>query len=149
MMLSWRSCMIWRGRWNSGLLKRSCLFRSFSAMCLFKTQKRKTLCTAYQIRLDEEATLKLQAKFDKDERLAREKADKEERANIALIEEWDDIQVKIDVDHKLAERLQEQEQEELSNAEKATLFQQLLEKRRNHFTAKRAEEKRNKPPTKA
>ncbi|GKC54039.1 hypothetical protein Tco_1076784, partial [Tanacetum coccineum] len=33
--------------------------------------------------------------------------------------------------------------------EKATLFQQLLEKRRKHFAAKRAEEKRNKPPTKA
>nr|GEW37622.1 hypothetical protein [Tanacetum cinerariifolium] len=31
----------------------------------------------------------------------------------------------------------------------ATLFQQLLEKRRKHFVAKRAEEKRNKPPTQA
>ncbi|GKA02520.1 hypothetical protein Tco_0675185 [Tanacetum coccineum] len=63
--------------------------------------------------------------------------------------EWDDIQAKIDVDHQLAERLQAQEQEELSVEEKATLFQQLLEKRRKHFAAKRAEEKRNKPPTKA
>ncbi|GKF23023.1 hypothetical protein Tco_0075345, partial [Tanacetum coccineum] len=42
-----------------------------------------------------------------------------------------------------------QEQEELSDADKATLFVQLLEKRRNFFAAKRAEEKRNKPPTKA
>ncbi|GJZ61842.1 hypothetical protein Tco_0617979, partial [Tanacetum coccineum] len=42
-----------------------------------------------------------------------------------------------------------QEQEELSDAEKATLFVQLLEKRRKHFAAKRAEEKRNRPPTKA
>ncbi|GJZ54044.1 uncharacterized mitochondrial protein-like protein [Tanacetum coccineum] len=55
---------------------------------------------------------------------------------------------KIDVDHQLAERLQAQEQEELSDAEKAILFQQLLEKRRNHFAAKRVEERRNKPPTK-
>ncbi|GJY84402.1 putative ribonuclease H-like domain-containing protein [Tanacetum coccineum] len=45
--------------------------------------------------------------------------------------------------------LQAQEQEELSVEEKATLFQQLLEKRRNDFAAKRAKEKRNKPPTKA
>nr|GEU78263.1 retrovirus-related Pol polyprotein from transposon TNT 1-94 [Tanacetum cinerariifolium] len=45
-----------------------------------------------QIRLGEEATLKLQAKFDEEERLAREKAKKEERASIALIEECDDIQ---------------------------------------------------------
>ncbi|GKC27409.1 hypothetical protein Tco_1034703, partial [Tanacetum coccineum] len=49
----------------------------------------------------------------------------------------------------MVERLQAQKQEELSVEEKATLFQQLLEKRRKHFAAKRAEEKRNKPPTKA
>nr|GFD32248.1 hypothetical protein [Tanacetum cinerariifolium] len=65
----------------------------------------------------------LQAKFDEEERPTREKAEKEERANIDLIEEWDDIQAKIDVDHQLAERLQAQEQEELFDAEKATLFQ--------------------------
>ncbi|GJY08525.1 hypothetical protein Tco_0375579, partial [Tanacetum coccineum] len=45
------------------------------------------------------------AEFDKEERLAREKAEKEEEANIALIETWDDIQTKIDVDHQLAERM--------------------------------------------
>ncbi|GJT90061.1 uncharacterized mitochondrial protein-like protein [Tanacetum coccineum] len=102
-----------------------------------------------QIRLDEETALNLQAEFDEEERLAREKAEKEEEANIALIETWDDIQAKIDADHQLAKRMQAQEQEELSIEEKATLFQQLLEKRRKHFAAKRAEEKRNKPPTKA
>ncbi|GJT68551.1 hypothetical protein Tco_1020031 [Tanacetum coccineum] len=102
-----------------------------------------------QIRFDEETTLNLQAEFDEEERLVREKAEKEEKANISLIETWDDIQAKIDVDHQLAERMQAQEQEELSIEEKATLFQQLLEKRRKHFAAKRAEEKRNKPPTKA
>ncbi|GKC24648.1 putative ribonuclease H-like domain-containing protein [Tanacetum coccineum] len=32
---------------------------------------------------------------------------------------------------------------------RAILFQQLLEKRRKHFAAKRAEEKRNRPPTRA
>ncbi|GKF11103.1 hypothetical protein Tco_0049029 [Tanacetum coccineum] len=55
----------------------------------------------------------------------------------------------IDVDYQLAERLQAQEQEELSDVENATLFQQLLEKRRSYFAAKRAEEQRNKPPTQA
>ncbi|GJU10318.1 hypothetical protein Tco_1132714 [Tanacetum coccineum] len=102
-----------------------------------------------QILLDEETALNLQAKFNEEERLAREKAKKEKKANIALIETWDDIQVKIDADHQLAKRLQAQEQEQLSIEEKATLFQQLLEKRRKHFAAKRAKEKRNKPPTKA
>nr|GFB74584.1 hypothetical protein [Tanacetum cinerariifolium] len=94
-----------------------------------------------QIRLDEEAAKKLQAEFYEEERLAREKDEKEERANIALIEEWDDIQAKINVNHQLAEKLQAQEQEELSDVEKAILFQQLLEKRRKHFAAKRAKEK--------
>nr|GEX26502.1 uncharacterized mitochondrial protein AtMg00810-like [Tanacetum cinerariifolium] len=64
----------------------------------------------------------------KEEILAREKAEKEQETNIALIETWEDIQEKIDADHQLAERLQ---------------------KRRNHFAAKRAEKKRNKPPTQA
>ncbi|GKA80950.1 ribonuclease H-like domain-containing protein [Tanacetum coccineum] len=109
----------------------------------FKSQKKD------QILLDEETALNLQAEFDEEEKLAREKAEKEQEANIALIETWDDIQAKIDADHQLAERLQAQEQEELSIEEKATLFQQLLEKRRKHFAAKRSEKKRNKPPTKA
>nr|GFA77491.1 hypothetical protein [Tanacetum cinerariifolium] len=62
--------------------------------------------------LDEESAKRLQAEFDEKERLAREKAKKEQEANIALIETWDDIQAKIDDDHQLAERLQAQEKEE-------------------------------------
>nr|GFB03064.1 ribonuclease H-like domain-containing protein [Tanacetum cinerariifolium] len=53
-----------------------------------------------QIRLDEEADLKLQAAFDEEERLAREKAKKVKEANIALIVTWDDIHAKIDADHQ-------------------------------------------------
>nr|GEV49073.1 hypothetical protein [Tanacetum cinerariifolium] len=56
---------------------------------------------------------------------------------------------KINVDYQTAKRLQAKEQEELSDAEKDTLFMQLLEKRRKFFIAKRAEDKRNKPPTQA
>ncbi|GJW89365.1 hypothetical protein Tco_0164705 [Tanacetum coccineum] len=89
------------------------------------------------------------AEFNEEERIAREKAKKEKKANIALTEEWDDIQAKIEADHELAQRLQAEEQEELFVEEKAKLFQQLLEQRRKHFAAKRAEEKRNKPPTQA
>ncbi|GKC31125.1 hypothetical protein Tco_1038419 [Tanacetum coccineum] len=72
-----------------------------------------------QVLFDEQEDIRLQAQFDKEERIAREK----EEANAALIIQWNDIQDK--------------------------LFQQLLEKRRKHFTAKRAEERRSKPPTKA
>ncbi|GKC29095.1 hypothetical protein Tco_1036389 [Tanacetum coccineum] len=73
-----------------------------------------------RIRLDEEIASKLQAEFDEEERLAREK----DKANA-------------------------QEQEELTDEEKARLFVQFLKQRRKHFAAKRAEEKRNKPPTQA
>ncbi|GKC71009.1 hypothetical protein Tco_1116892 [Tanacetum coccineum] len=45
--------------------------------------------------------------------------------------------------------MQEREQEELIDEEKARLFVELLEKRKKHFAALRAQEKRNKPPTKA
>ncbi|GKA20704.1 putative ribonuclease H-like domain-containing protein [Tanacetum coccineum] len=47
-----------------------------------KTMKKKDL-----IRLDEEIASKLQAEFDEEERLAREKAEKEQEANVAMIEE--------------------------------------------------------------
>nr|GEW22129.1 hypothetical protein [Tanacetum cinerariifolium] len=90
-----------------------------------------------QIRLDEEVALNLQAEFDEEERLVREKVEKVEEANIALIETQNDIHAKIDVDYQLAKRIQAQEQEELSIAEKATIFQQLLKKRRKHFAAKK------------
>ncbi|GJV46627.1 hypothetical protein Tco_1431163 [Tanacetum coccineum] len=75
----------------------------------------------YQISFDEQEAIRLQAEFDKE--------------------------AKIETDYELAQRLQAEEQEELTVDEKATLFQQLLEKRRKHFAAKRAEEKRNRPPT--
>ncbi|GJV94257.1 hypothetical protein Tco_1545834 [Tanacetum coccineum] len=94
-----------------------------------KPMKKKDL-----LMLDKETALNLQAEFDEEERLAREKAEKEEEANIAMIETWDDIQEKINGDHQLAERMQAQKQEELSVKEKDTLFQQLLEKRNKPLT---------------
>ncbi|GJR65669.1 hypothetical protein Tco_0011734 [Tanacetum coccineum] len=45
--------------------------------------------------------------------------------------------------------MQAEEQEELSIEEKSKLFVQFLEARKKHFAAKRAEEKRNMPPTRA
>ncbi|GJZ26031.1 hypothetical protein Tco_0570284 [Tanacetum coccineum] len=97
------------------------------------------------LRLDDELSFKLQAEEKEEERLAREKAQQTEEVNIA----WDDIQAKIKADYQLAQRLQAQEQEELTDEEKARLFVQFLEQRRKNFAAKRAEEKRNRPPTRA
>ncbi|GJS88827.1 ribonuclease H-like domain-containing protein [Tanacetum coccineum] len=98
-----------------------------------------------QIRLDEELAFKLQAEEEEQARLAREKAKEVEEANIS----WDNVQAMIEADRLLAERLQAREQEELTDEEKARLFVELLEKRKKHFAALRAQEKRNKPPTKA
>ncbi|GJT36552.1 retrovirus-related pol polyprotein from transposon TNT 1-94 [Tanacetum coccineum] len=64
-----------------------------------------------QIMLDEEAVKKLQAEFDEEKRLTKEK----DEANIALTKEWDDIQAKIKADHELAKRLQAEEAEEQRN----------------------------------
>ncbi|GKA10011.1 hypothetical protein Tco_0689444 [Tanacetum coccineum] len=98
-----------------------------------------------QVLFDEQESIRLQAQFDEEERIAREK----EKVNAALIAQWNGIQDKVETNYELAQRLQAEEQEELIIEEKSKLIQQLLEKRRKHFAAKRAEERRNKPPTKA
>ncbi|GJU24447.1 hypothetical protein Tco_1163068 [Tanacetum coccineum] len=95
--------------------------------------------------LDEELAFKLQAE-EEEERLAREKSQQIEEANIVS---WDNVQAMIDADYQMAQQMQAEEQEKLSIEEKSKLFVQLLEARKKHFAAMRAQEKRNKPPTKA
>ncbi|GJX32682.1 putative ribonuclease H-like domain-containing protein [Tanacetum coccineum] len=89
---------------------------------------------------------KLDAELLEEQKLARKQ---EEEANIALIESWENTQAMMEADRLLAERLQSKEREELTDEEKAKLFMELMEKRRKHFAALRAQEKRNIPPTKA
>ncbi|GJY98999.1 hypothetical protein Tco_0516429 [Tanacetum coccineum] len=103
-----------------------------------------------QIALDEQIVRDIQAKLDaeliEEQKLARKQ---EEEANIALIKLWENTQAMMEADRLLAERLQSKEREELTNEEKGKLFMELMEKRRKHFAALRAQEKRNRPPTKA
>nr|GEX78045.1 hypothetical protein [Tanacetum cinerariifolium] len=54
----------------------------------------------------------------------------------------------MDADRLLAERLQAREREEFLEEQKARLLVELIEKRKKHFASLRAQEKRNKPPTK-
>ncbi|GJW58941.1 hypothetical protein Tco_0105672 [Tanacetum coccineum] len=105
----------------------------------------KPLKRKQQILLDEEEARRLQSIFDEEARLAKEEANKEAQ----LVEDWDNVKAKVDTDYELASKLQAEEQQELSIEEKSKLFVDLIEKRKRHFAAKRAEEKRNKPPTKA
>ncbi|GJU21001.1 hypothetical protein Tco_1154343 [Tanacetum coccineum] len=103
-----------------------------------------------QIKFDEEVARELEAKLkaemEEEDRAARLK---EEEANIALIESWENTQAMIEADYELAKSLQAQEQGELTIKEKSKLFVELMKKRKKHFAELRAQEKRNNPPTKA
>nr|GFC30102.1 hypothetical protein [Tanacetum cinerariifolium] len=61
---------------------------------------------------------------------------------------WDNVQDIMDANYKLAARLQEEKQGELTIKEKSRLFVELMDKRKKHFANLRAEEKRRKPLTK-
>nr|GEV94501.1 hypothetical protein [Tanacetum cinerariifolium] len=102
-----------------------------------------------QIAFDEEDARNLEAqmktKMEEEERIAKEK----DEANIVVIEQWDEVQAKINADMELAQKLQTKEQEQLTDAEKARLFMEFLEKKRKFFARKREIKKRNRPPTKA
>nr|GEZ37474.1 hypothetical protein [Tanacetum cinerariifolium] len=84
----------------------------------------------YHIMMDAEVVKNLeaqmQAELKKEERLARQK---EEKANIALVAEWDNTQAMMDADCELVARLQEEEREELTIEEKSRLFVELMDKR--------------------
>ncbi|GKD87662.1 hypothetical protein Tco_1358816 [Tanacetum coccineum] len=103
-----------------------------------------------QVALDEDLERNLQAQLEaeliEEEMLARKK---EEETNIALIESWDNIQAMMEVDFELAQRLQTEEQGEITIEKRSRLFVELMNKRKKHFAMLRAEEKRRKPLTKA
>nr|GEV36611.1 hypothetical protein [Tanacetum cinerariifolium] len=100
-----------------------------------------------QIALDEEVTRRLeaqmQAKFKEEERVARQR---KEDANLIS---WDNTQAMMEADYELAQRLQAEEQGELTIKERSKLFVELMDKRKKHFVKLRVEEIRRKPPTKA
>nr|GEU48694.1 putative ribonuclease H-like domain-containing protein [Tanacetum cinerariifolium] len=80
----------------------------------------------------QEFAFKLQAIEDEHERIIREKSQQIKEVNLV----WDDVQAKIKADYEMAQRLQAEEQEQLTYAEKARLFMEFLEKRRNSKRAK-------------
>ncbi|GJY67248.1 putative ribonuclease H-like domain-containing protein [Tanacetum coccineum] len=80
--------------------------------------------------------------------------EEEERVTIQRKEEanlisWDNTQAMMEADYELAQRLQAEEQGELTIEERSKLFVELMNKRKKHFAKLRAEEIRRKPPTKA
>ncbi|GJR47426.1 hypothetical protein Tco_1315529 [Tanacetum coccineum] len=100
-----------------------------------------------QIAFDEEVTkrleAKMQAELEEEERVAKQR---EEEANLIS---WDNTQAMMEANYELAQRLQAEEQGELTIEERSKLFVELMDKRKKHFAKLRAEEIRRKPPTKA
>ncbi|GJV19213.1 hypothetical protein Tco_1368233 [Tanacetum coccineum] len=71
----------------------------------------------------------------------------QELASSFNIEEWENIQARVEADEEITVRLQLEEQGELTIEERSIMFVELMDKRKKYFAAKRAEEKRNKPLT--
>ncbi|GJQ96392.1 hypothetical protein Tco_0007531 [Tanacetum coccineum] len=105
---------------------------------------------------DVDLAQRLQAELDEEARLEREREEEAiwrlnnslDSSNAALIEEWDSIKARIDVDAQLAERLQAKEREQMFVEERARLLMEFIAARKKLFAEKRSEEQRNKPPTK-
>ncbi|GJS57679.1 hypothetical protein Tco_0652463 [Tanacetum coccineum] len=81
--------------------------------------------------------------------IARERAAKQETKDAALIEQMEDVQARIDTDVLLAERLQQEEREQFTVDEQARMLVDLIAGRKRFFAVQRAEQIRNKPPTRA
>ncbi|GJY59242.1 putative ribonuclease H-like domain-containing protein, partial [Tanacetum coccineum] len=102
-----------------------------------------------QIQMDEELAMRLQEEEKAElEKMQRERAAQEEASNAPLIAEFDDVQARMDADALLAARLQEEEREQFSIDEKARFLVETITERKRFFAAQRAEQIRNKPPTK-
>ncbi|GJR45787.1 hypothetical protein Tco_1313890 [Tanacetum coccineum] len=107
----------------------------------------KTKLQQSQERAGYEAAVRLQEQLDEEERhrIARV----HEEAKSFSIEEWENIQATIEADEELAQRIQAEEREKYSKAEKARLLVELINQRKRYFAQQRAEERRNKPLTQA
>nr|GEU34225.1 hypothetical protein [Tanacetum cinerariifolium] len=97
-------------------------------------------------RVDKEA-VRLQEQLDKKEKQRITRV--HEEASTFNVKEWEDIQATIKADEELALRIQAEEMEKYSEAEKARLLVDLINQRKRHFIQQRAEERRNKPMTPA
>ncbi|GJU46448.1 hypothetical protein Tco_1203714 [Tanacetum coccineum] len=81
--------------------------------------------------------------------IARERAVEHEANDAALIEQMEYIQARMDADELLAERLHQEEREQFTIEEKSRMLVEMIVERKRFFAAQRAEQIRNKPPTKA
>nr|GEV78557.1 hypothetical protein [Tanacetum cinerariifolium] len=90
-----------------------------------------------QISFDEQEVRRLQAKLDQEQRLeqrfAEEEAQKALEDNIVVIEQWHDVQAKIEADFELAQRIQAEEQEQLTIDKKSKIVYGVLRENKKNM----------------
>ncbi|GKF10052.1 hypothetical protein Tco_0047978, partial [Tanacetum coccineum] len=90
---------------------------------------------------------KTKKKFQ-DEELRVERERQEEDSKVAIAKMFDEVKARIDADHELATRMTQEEQDKYIIKERARLLAEFFEIRKKQLAAEKAEEIRNKPPTK-
>nr|GFA81050.1 hypothetical protein [Tanacetum cinerariifolium] len=101
-----------------------------------------------QIESDAELSLRIyKEELAELDRAQKERQKQEEATIVALTEKFDEIQAKMDADHKIAVRMTHEEQVKYTIKERARLLAEYFERRKKQLAAKRAEAIRNKPPT--
>ncbi|GJU39670.1 hypothetical protein Tco_1192627 [Tanacetum coccineum] len=131
-------------------IKRSAAKRKDKGKALMKEAEpvqKKTKLQLEQEMIGLEEALRLQEQLDEEE--WQRIAIVQEEASTFNTEEWDKILAQIKVDEELAHRLQAQEREGYSEADKARLLVELINERKRKFAQIRAEQRRNKPMTQA
>nr|GEV91977.1 ribonuclease H-like domain-containing protein [Tanacetum cinerariifolium] len=106
-----------------------------------------------QMQIDKELAQRLfeeeQAQFEKEQRIARERAEEQAAKDAALIDQMEDVEPRMDVDAQLAAILQEEEREQFLIDEQARFLKDTIAKRKRFFAVQIAERIRTKPPTRA
>ncbi|GKD19567.1 hypothetical protein Tco_1208725 [Tanacetum coccineum] len=125
-------------------IRRSAVKRKDKGKAIMKEAEpvqKKTKLQLEQERLRLEEALRLQEQLDEEER--QRIARVQEEASTFNDEGWDNIMAQIEADEELAHRLQAQERERYSKADKARLLVELTNERKRKF----AQQRRNKPMT--
>ncbi|GJW13089.1 hypothetical protein Tco_0017222 [Tanacetum coccineum] len=113
-----------------------------------ETRKDKEL--AQKLHEEEQARFNAEqeAKFNAEqEELLASETTKDEANSLVTDIDWDDVQAQIQVDENLAQKLLDEERENLSIEERARLLAELIDKRKKLQAAQRYEAIRNKPQT--
>ncbi|GJY29306.1 hypothetical protein Tco_0405073 [Tanacetum coccineum] len=100
----------------------------------FKTVKTKTKLQQEQERLDFEAVVRLQAELKEEERQRIVRV--HEATSSFNVEEWEDIQARVEADEELVQRLQGKEREKHTKAEQARMLVELINQRKRYLLHK-------------